>query len=73
MSDALSRLPNLTNKAELELDMRVDEVSFNMINFSPPQNKIANVTRRETQLSDVVCVIRSRLPGMAGEDARSTA
>ena len=34
VSDALSRLPNPTNTAELELDMRVDEVSFNLINFS---------------------------------------
>ena len=34
MSDALSRLPNPTITAEVELDMRVDEVSFNVINVS---------------------------------------
>ena len=56
--DALSRLPNPTNTAEVELDMRVDEVSFNLINFSQTkQQTLRDETRNCPMLSALSEVI----------------
>ena len=39
LADALSRLPNPKNKAAIELDIRVDEFTTAIINFSAKQQK----------------------------------
>ena len=70
MSDALSRLPNPTNTAEVELDMRMDEVSFNLI-FSAKTSS----ERYETRHATVRCFLRYQKSSSRDgrEDARSTA
>ena len=58
VSDALSRQPNPTNTAEVDLDMRVDEMSFNMINFSQKkQQTLRDETRKCPMLSALSEVI----------------
>ena len=58
VSDTLSLLPNPTNTAEVELDMRVDEVSFNLINFSQKnQQTLRDETRKCPMLSALSKVI----------------
>ena len=47
MSDVLSRLPNPSERSEVQLDLRVDELSLDLVNFSPAkQQQLRDETRR---------------------------
>ena len=47
MSDVLSRLPNPSGRSEVQLDLGVDELSFDLVNFSPTkQQELRDETRR---------------------------
>ena len=47
MSDVLSRLPSSTERSEVQLDLRGDELSLDLVNFSPTkQQELRDETRR---------------------------
>ena len=40
MSDVLARLTNPSERSEVQLDLRVDELSLDLVNFSPTKNYV---------------------------------
>ena len=47
MSDVLSRLPNPSDISDVRLDLKVDELSLDLVNFSPTkQQELRDETRR---------------------------
>ena len=47
MSDVLSRLSNPSERTEVQLDLRVNELSLDLVNFSPTmQQELRDETRR---------------------------
>ena len=59
MSDVLSRLPDPSERSEIQLDLRVDELSLDLVNFSPTkQQELRDETCRcpiLNALAEVVC------------------
>ena len=47
MSAVLSRLPNPSERSEVQIDLRVDEISLDLVNFSPTkQQELRDETHR---------------------------
>ena len=47
MSDVLSRLPNPSDKSDVQLDLKVDELSLDLVNFSSTKlQELRDETRR---------------------------
>ena len=59
MSDVLSSLPNPSQRSEVQLDLRVDDLSLDLVNFSPTkQQELRDETSRcpiLSALAEVVC------------------
>ena len=64
MSDVLSRLPNPSERSEVQLDLRVDELSLDLVNFIQPtkQQQLRDETRRCPILNSLAEVVYQGWP-----------
>ena len=63
MSDVLARLTNPSERSEVQLDLRVDELSLDLVNFSPTkQQELRDETRRCQILNTLAEVVYQGWP-----------